>query len=413
VAALIVGVLIVAGGSDDKKPAAAGSSSASTSSGPPTEIFLEPAKSSGRDPFTKNLAIGLPGKKKPASSSSSSSTTPPGGTPGVPTKIGTEPGLYGGTRDQSTCDKKAMIDFLEANPDKGNAWAEVQGIEPTEVGSYIDTLTPVYLDGDTRVTNHGFANGVATPHQSVLEDRTAVLVDNTGMPRARCACGNPLLPPQPTQQTFTGDAWPEFDQNNLQVVQPGPPTDTLIIRDVETNALIARPIGTNGTDDSDADAGSSSSSSQPTSGDVTSLGSVSASSVFPGGKFPASLAVDGDDTTSWFSGGSNADGADSTYTWELPGPGQMTFDSITIKGNGNNAMQNARQNFGFESVTIAVVDLSGIATFEQTIDLPGTPDPTVTVSPGEVGHEIVLTFHGHEDPTCGGFSELEVSGHPS
>jgi hypothetical protein len=265
------------------------------------------------------------------------------------------------------------------------------------------------------VTNHGFANGVATPHQSVLEAGTAVLVDNTGVPRARCACGNPLLPPQPTQQNFTGDKWPEFDPGAVEVVQPGPPTDTLIIRDVETNALIARPIGTDGTDDRDADEGSSSSSSssQPASGvDVTAQGTTSASSVFPGGNFPPALAVDGDDTTSWFSGGSNADGADSTYTWELPGPGQMTFDSITIKGNGNNSMRNARQNFGFESVTIAVVDLSGIATFEQTLELPGTPDPTVTVSPGEVGHEIVLTFHGHEDPTCGGFSELEVTGHP-
>jgi hypothetical protein len=77
---------------------------------------------------------------------------------------------------------------------------------------YIDSLTPVLLRSDTRVTNHGFRDGWATPYQAVLQAGTAVLVDNTGVPRARCACGNPLTPPQavPTTPTYQGTPWPGF-----------------------------------------------------------------------------------------------------------------------------------------------------------------------------------------------------------
>ena len=49
--------------------------------------------------------------------------------------------------------------------------------------------------------------------------------------------------------------------------------------------------------------------------------------------------------------------------------------------------------------------------FTQDADLAGTPDPTVVVNPNAVGSVVVLRFHGHEDPTCGGFAELEVLAH--
>ncbi|GAP52775.1 serine/threonine protein kinase [Streptomyces azureus] len=51
------------------------------------------------------------------------------------------------------------------------------------------------LRADTGVTNHGFRAGRAAVLQAVLQAGTAVLVDDRGVPRVRCACGNPLRPP--------------------------------------------------------------------------------------------------------------------------------------------------------------------------------------------------------------------------
>lgn len=106
---------------------------------------------------------------------------------------GNTSGLYGGTLNNSVCDRQAMIKFLQAHPDKGAAWARVQGITHAELPSYISGLTPVVLRSDTSVTNHGFSDGDATTLHSVLQAGTAVLVDKYGVPRARCYCGNHSL----------------------------------------------------------------------------------------------------------------------------------------------------------------------------------------------------------------------------
>ena len=45
------------------------------------------------------------------------------------------------------------------------------------------------------MTNHGYRDGVARPFQATLEAGTSVLVDEDGIARARCACGNPLDEP--------------------------------------------------------------------------------------------------------------------------------------------------------------------------------------------------------------------------
>src|SRR5664280_209981 len=109
--------------------------------------------------------------------------------------------------DQSTCDRAQMARFLTANPDKANAWVAAQNHDPSlrwsggtsltasQIPAYLNELTPIRLLADTRVTNNGYVNGAPTPHQSVLQAGTAVLVDQYGVPRARCACGNPLQPP--------------------------------------------------------------------------------------------------------------------------------------------------------------------------------------------------------------------------
>ena len=96
-----------------------------------------------------------------------------------------------------------MIAFLQRNTDKLKAWAAAQGISPNDVPGYIARLTDVILQFDTRVTNHGYRDGVAYPIDEVLQRGTAVLIDEFGIPRARCYCGNPLTPARKLAKTVT------------------------------------------------------------------------------------------------------------------------------------------------------------------------------------------------------------------
>ena len=108
-------------------------------------------------------------------------------------------GLYGGSNDLATCDAAGIIEFLAADDAKRRAFADAQGIGPDETAAFIGGLTSVVLLHDTWVTNNGFADNRAMPFQSVLQAGTAVLVDQHGVPRVRCACGNPLSSPQSSQ----------------------------------------------------------------------------------------------------------------------------------------------------------------------------------------------------------------------
>ena len=169
-------------------------------------------------------------------------------------RSGTEPGLYGGTRSSTSCDQAQMIQFLKDNPDKAAAWASVEGISTSELENYIRGLTPVILLADTRVTNHGFRDGRATTLQSVLQAGTAVLIDDAGVPRAKCACGNPLLPPVAARGATTqrGDPWPGFDPAAAVVVTPGSTTDKVTLIDTSTGIPFERSVGTDGSADSNA-----------------------------------------------------------------------------------------------------------------------------------------------------------------
>jgi hypothetical protein len=139
-----------------------------------------------------------------------------------------------------------MVDYLTANPALGRAWAGAQGIPTGELGAYINSLTPVLLRSDTRVTNHGYSRGRATAHQSVLQAGTAVLVDQYGVPRARCACGNPLLPPRSVSTTpqYTGPKWEGFSPTNVTVVvQNTTVINVITLIDVTTGQPFGRPTG--------------------------------------------------------------------------------------------------------------------------------------------------------------------------
>ena len=106
-------------------------------------------------------------------------------------------GPFGGTGSDLVCDRELLISSLRARPDRMREWARVLNVEPTQtaVARYIRRLRPVTLTVDTRITNHSFVNGRAVAFQSILQAGTAVLVDSSGKPVARCRCGNPLLEP--------------------------------------------------------------------------------------------------------------------------------------------------------------------------------------------------------------------------
>jgi hypothetical protein len=141
----------------------------------------------------------------------------------------------------------------------------------------------------------------------------------------------------------------------------------------------------------------------PAQVNVTAEGAVVASSVFPGNDFPASLAVDGSRLTSWFSNGAG-DGPTETFRWT--GQRDDVIASVAILSN---AQHPQFPGFGFGSVQIEVRDASDGVVFGETRTLPGATDPDVTVSPNVVGRSVLLTFTGHDDPTCGGFSELVIT----
>ena len=160
---------------------------------------------------------------------------------------GTEPGLYGGTMDEQACDPFALADFLETEPEKAAAWAEVLGIAAADIRPYIENLTPVLLTADTWVTNHGFENGAATGFQSVLQAGSAVLIDEHGVPRVRCFCGNPLTQPETDDYTLhatEGEKWDDYEPESVRQVRGSDETlETVTLIDAETGAKFDRGLG--------------------------------------------------------------------------------------------------------------------------------------------------------------------------
>ena len=105
------------------------------------------------------------------------------------------------------------------------------------------------LTRDTRVTNYGYKNGHPTPRQSVLQAGQLVLVDQYGVPRKRCECGNPLTPPKPSTKppVYTGPQWPGFDPTTIIVIQQTTVIiDDFTVIDIHTGEPFGRPAGTEG-----------------------------------------------------------------------------------------------------------------------------------------------------------------------
>ena len=174
---------------------------------------------------------------------------------------GVEPAVYGGSRDTQVCDAAALVSFLTdpANEAKATAWAAALDIEVSEIESYVGGLTSVRLRWDTRVTNHGFRDGEANPFQSLLQAGTAVMVDDTGVPRVKCNCGNPLGEPTGRGDTSESaaldiddiadnpdDAWEGLDPAEAVAITPGAAVEAITLVDVDAGGLIERPVGSDG-----------------------------------------------------------------------------------------------------------------------------------------------------------------------
>ncbi|MFI9825022.1 DUF6777 domain-containing protein [Streptomyces sp. NPDC052013] len=207
------------------------------------EVFLQAADASGRDPFTESTA---------EDSTAPPATPSPSPDPASPREVrgvdGGQPGLYGGTRDVAACDVERQITYLRDVPAKNEAFASVLDIDPSRVPAHLRSLTPLQLRMDTRVTNHGYRDGAALPYQAVLQAGTAVLVDDRGVPRVRCACGNPLTEPvAQSDPRYTGARWPGYDPAKVVVVEPAPePVEEFVVYDPERGAWFERERGDTG-----------------------------------------------------------------------------------------------------------------------------------------------------------------------
>ena len=125
-------------------------------------------------------------------------------------------------RSSQSCDTGLLKSRLADDPSVAAAWAEIMGIGVDRIGATIDALRPATLVAPMQVTNHDYEAGKPVALQSVLDAGTAVLVDSDGVPRVRCACGNPLKPAGEKATEIHG-APADFDPGTV-VTEPIAPT---------------------------------------------------------------------------------------------------------------------------------------------------------------------------------------------
>jgi len=209
-------------------------------------VLVESAFSIGPDPFTTSGVVlgAVPSTMLPPPDS---------------TETTRKPGLFGGSGDPGVCDPAALVAFLNSNRDKAIAWVDALNNDPTlrwsggsqvsvaQIGAYVAELRSTALTVDTRVTNHGFKKGKATPRQSLLKKGTAVLVDADGVPRVRCKCGNPLNPPDcPDCPPPTTTTRPKDTTTTERPIDTTRPKETTTTRPVVTTTTRVSDTTTTG-----------------------------------------------------------------------------------------------------------------------------------------------------------------------
>jgi hypothetical protein len=221
-------------------------------------VEAEPATATGEDPFVPpgaDAARGSPAAPPSVAGGSNPADGPARPPADVPVS-GDTLGLYGGTGAEA-CDSGGLASYLEAHPATAVTWAGAQGIQREDIRPFLVSLTPVVLRADTAVTNHGHRDGRARAFQSVLQAGTAVLVDDRGVPRVRCSCGNPLDDPAPRSRArYEGQTWPELESRPVTVVRPAPAVveDFVVVRQTQDGTeAVQRPQGSSGDEDGPTD----------------------------------------------------------------------------------------------------------------------------------------------------------------
>lgn len=213
----------------------------------PAPARLEPVGASTPNPFGPDATVGSTDLSPVALTAADTAARSLAVEPTIGSRVasGTTPGLYGGT-GSDTCDTGLLADHLAGDPAQAAAWAGVLGTTAEAIPRYLATLSPLLLAHDTVVTNHDYLGGVAVPLQSVLQAGTAVLVDPLGVPRVRCACGNPLAPAltQPLGDPPSTPPWPGYDPDATVAVAPADAAATdLQVIDATTGQTSSRPVG--------------------------------------------------------------------------------------------------------------------------------------------------------------------------
>ncbi|MFC9272924.1 DUF6777 domain-containing protein [Streptomyces zhihengii] len=214
------------------------------------ELLLQALAAPGPDPFTASTARSgaafTPPPVTPAPKSPSGNGTT------LRTISGSTPGLYAGIQETPGCDVEAQIRLLGKDKARARAFADGAGVEAGDIASFLRGLTPVQVRADTRVTGHGFDGGRAAAHQGVLQAGTAVLVDQYGSPRVRCAAGSPLRQPiaVTTAVVPKGKPWSGYRADRVIVVKPATQVvNNLLIVNLADGSWIERPTGTDGEED--------------------------------------------------------------------------------------------------------------------------------------------------------------------
>lgn len=270
--ALGVAVLVVIGGGTAAAIALTGQEPAASETG--MSVVLEPAGDLGPSPFLAESAVtavaAFPDSVRTVTEATEATMAsdadtgtliavgntrnlyggpgPAGGAldPGPTVGSAPGPGRFGGSGDTAVCAAAALAEMLAGDEKKAEVWADVRGINATQIPDYLQTLTPVLLLSDTLVTNYGFVDGAAVGRQAVLQAGSAVLVDWTGLPVVRCACGNPLGAPEvfslPSAELL-GTAWDGFDPARTVVVRSGTSAGEFVLVDITTGGSYTRPAG--------------------------------------------------------------------------------------------------------------------------------------------------------------------------
>jgi len=247
-ACALAAALLVAGGAGSGGGGGDGGGGGENSAEASSELVLQPAAAQGPSPFTRSSATSMTSVTVPTPLT----RTPRRASTAPRTVSGGTPGLYGGLDRVAGCDVTRQIDDLTEDRSRARAFAKVEGVSPAAVPDFLRGLAPVVLRADTLVTGHGYRAGRASGFQSVLQAGTAVLVDDRGVPRVRCACGNPLTPPLAMRgdAVVGGRPWPGYRPARVVVVAPSEQliTDITII-DLVDNTWIERLIGHDCRDD--------------------------------------------------------------------------------------------------------------------------------------------------------------------